>query len=77
MDKYKLTSNRDTLKSLNFEQEKKLNEIDTYGSHATGLCLPWSDIDVVLCKKNGEGIEDNSYLPLQELYTFLQKKRFF
>ena len=50
-------------------------EVKLYGSHATGLCLPWSDIDVVLCKKNGEGIENNSYLPLQELYTFLQKKK--
>ena len=49
-------------------------EVKLYGSHATGLCLPWSDIDVVLCKKNGEGIENNSYLPLHELFTYLQKK---
>ena len=49
-------------------------EVRLYGSHATGLCLPWSDIDVVLCKKNGEGIENNSYLPLHELFTYLQKK---
>ena len=49
-------------------------EVRLYGSHATGLCLPWSDIDVVLCKKNGEGGENNSYLPLHELFTYLQKK---
>ncbi len=49
-------------------------EVRLYGSHATGLCLPWSDIDVVLCKKNGEGVENNSYLPLHELFTYLQKK---
>ena len=49
-------------------------EVRLYGSHATGLCLPWSDIDVVLCKKNGEGIENNSYLPLHDLFTYLQKK---
>ena len=49
-------------------------EVRLYGSHATGLCLPWSDIDVVLCKKSGEGVENNSYLPLQELFTYLQKK---
>ncbi len=49
-------------------------EVKLYGSHATGLCLPWSDIDVVLCKKNGEVMENNSYLPLHELYTYLQKK---
>ena len=29
-------------------------EVRLYGSHATGLCLPWSDIDVVLCKKMGK-----------------------
>ena len=49
-------------------------EVRLYGSHATGLCLPWSDIDVVLCKKNGEGIDNNSYLPLHDLFTYLQKK---
>ena len=55
-------------------------EVKLYGSHATGLCLPWSDIDVVLCKKNGEGgegVEYNSYLPLQELYTYLIKNKDF
>ena len=49
-------------------------EVKLYGSHATGLCLPWSDIDVVLCKKSGEVMENNSYLPLHELFTYLQKK---
>ena len=49
-------------------------EVKLYGSHATGLCLPWSDIDVVLCKKNGEVMENNNYLPLHELFTYLQKK---
>ena len=49
-------------------------EVKLYGSHATGLCLPWSDIDVVLCKKNGEGLENISYYPLHELFTYLQKK---
>ena len=49
-------------------------EVKLYGSHATGLCLPWSDIDVVLCKKNDEGLENISYYPLHELFTYLQKK---
>jgi hypothetical protein len=39
-------------------------EVKLYGSHATGLCLPWSDIDVVLCKKNGDDIDTNLCLPL-------------
>ena len=46
-------------------------EVKLYGSHATGLCLPWSDIDVVICKKNGE-IDENCHIPLHELYTYLQ-----
>ena len=32
-------------------------EVNLYGSHATNLCLPWSDLDVVLIKKNN--IENN------------------
>ena len=48
-------------------------EVKLYGSHATELCLPWSDIDVVLCKKSGE-VSENNYLPLHELFTYLQKK---
>jgi len=49
-------------------------EVKLYGSHATGLCLPWSDIDVVLCKRNGETVDNISYYPLHELFTYLQKK---
>ena len=49
-------------------------EVKLYGSHATGLCLPWSDIDVVLCKKSGEASDNNSYMPLHDLFTYLQKK---
>ena len=48
-------------------------EVKLYGSHATGLCLPWSDIDVVICNKNSESNE-NCYVPLHELYTYLQNK---
>lgn len=55
-------------------------EVKLYGSHATGLCLPWSDIDVVLCKKNGN-LNDNSYsnkyIPLHDLFTYLQKNKDF
>ena len=52
-------------------------EVKLYGSHATGLCLPWSDIDVVLCKKNGDDIDTNLYLPLHELYLYLKEKNNF
>jgi hypothetical protein len=65
-------------KSIGNEYEVKL-----YGSHATGLCLPWSDIDVVLCKKNENAIqnENNSYsnkfMVLHDLFTYLQKNNDF
>ena len=52
-------------------------EVKLYGSHATGLCLPWSDIDVVLCKKNGDDIDTNLYIPLHELYIYLKEKNNF
>ena len=64
-------------KSLGEDYEVKL-----YGSHATGLCLPWSDIDVVLCKKNGninqnDNLYSNKYMPLHDLFTYLQKNNDF
>ena len=66
-------------KSIGAEYEIKL-----YGSHATGLCLPWSDIDVVLCKKNGNSNSNdknnsytNKYMPLHELFIYLQKNNDF
>ena len=52
-------------------------EVKLYGSHATGLCLPWSDIDVVLCKKNGDDIDTNLYITLHELYLYLKEKNNF
>ena len=52
-------------------------EVKLYGSHATGLCLPWSDIDVVLCKKNGDDIDSNFYITLHELYLYLKEKNDF
>ena len=52
-------------------------EVKLYGSHATGLCLPWSDIDVVLCKKNGEDIDSNFYITLHDLYQYLKDKNDF
>jgi hypothetical protein len=50
-------------------------EVKLYGSHATNLCLPWSDLDVVLCKKNNN--IENNYKPLHDLYLFLKEKNYF
>ena len=57
-------------------------KVKLYGSHATGLCLPWSDIDVVLCKENGninqnDNLYSNKYIPLHDLFNYLQKNNDF
>lgn len=48
-------------------------EVKLYGSHATGLCLSWSDLDTVLVHK--KGISPQTYSPsLQSLYMKLYDK---
>ena len=55
-------------------------EVNLYGSHATNLCLPWSDLDVVLVKRqNGNNLSslqntfDNSTL-LSKLYENIRNE---
>jgi DNA polymerase sigma len=50
-------------------------EVKLYGSHATNLCLPWSDLDVVICKR--DNTIGNSYTPLYDLFKNLQDKNYF
>ena len=50
-------------------------EVKLYGSHATNLCLPWSDLDVVICRKDKQF--SNSYSPLHDLFKNLQDKNYF
>ena len=50
-------------------------EVKLYGSHATNLCLPWSDLDVVICKR--DNTIGNSYTPLYDLFKNLQNKNYF
>lgn len=67
-----------TISSIQNSVKKCLGDnfnIQLYGSHATGLCLPWSDLDVVLCKNINESL--NSYLPLHELFKYLQENQHF
>ena len=47
-------------------------EVIIYGSHATNLCLPWSDLDIVLVSK--KGIFINNFSSLQKLYITLYDK---
>lgn len=55
--------------SIGSEYEAKL-----YGSHATNLCLPWSDLDVVIVK-HGNCV--SSYLPLHELFKHMHDNNYF
>jgi DNA polymerase sigma len=47
-------------------------EVKLYGSHATGLCLNWSDLDIVLVNKRSQ--YSNNYNPLQALFINLYEK---
>lgn len=47
-------------------------EVKLYGSHATSLCLPWSDLDIVLINK--KVAFSNNYAVLQNLYLALIDK---
>ena len=47
-------------------------ELKLYGSHATSLCLPWSDLDIVLINKRVAF--SNNYAVLQNLYLALIDK---
>jgi non-canonical poly(A) RNA polymerase PAPD5/7 len=47
-------------------------EVKLYGSHATNLCLQWSDLDVVLIHKRGYNV--SSINSLHALYLNLNEK---
>ena len=56
-------------------------EVNLYGSHATNLCLPWSDLDVVLIKKcqnsdSGSNInlENDNLVLLSRLYEYIRNE---
>jgi len=72
----------DTLiKNVQISVDKSIKnyEVNLYGSHATNLCLPWSDLDVVLIKKNNVEntpnlIQDNNnnLMLLSKLYEYIR-----
>ena len=50
-------------------------EVHLYGSHATNLCLPWSDLDLVLISKKSGGNQislDSKHLLLSKLNEYLK-----
>lgn len=46
--------------------------VNVFGSYATGLCLPWSDLDLILISKNQNMKNTNSVIKLQEIMGLLQ-----
>jgi len=54
----------------------ELNDFDytvnVFGSYATGLCLPWSDLDLILISKNQNMKNNNSIVKLQEIMGILE-----
>lgn len=48
-----------------------LSEVRVYGSHATKLCLPWSDIDLVIITPNRHG--ENMYTQKSALFSISQE----
>ena len=59
------------------------HKVNLYGSHATNLCLPWSDLDIVLIKKNNINSENdqniisennNNLIILSNLYEYIRNE---
>jgi len=46
--------------------------VNVFGSYATGLCLAWSDLDLILISKNQNMKNNNSIIMLQEIMGILQ-----
>ena len=46
--------------------------VNVFGSYATGLCLTWSDLDLILICKNQNMKNNNSIIMLQEIMGILQ-----
>jgi len=47
------------------------SNVEVYGSHATQLCLHWSDIDLVLVPPSGSDSPDNWTSPLYTVFNLL------
>ena len=75
----KLTAN--IRKELLNNLEKAVNEsipeyqVHLYGSHATNLCLPWSDLDIVLINKSINNKNENNHILLSRLYENLRNQK--
>jgi len=49
-------------------------EAKLYGSHSTNLCLPWSDIDIVLIPTKNNVVFNNNLNLMKGLFNCLSKK---
>ena len=57
-----------SIDSLKYEYQ-----IQIYGSYATGLCLPWSELDLVLVPKLNNNQHGKEFQILQSLYIQIQE----
>ena len=72
----------DTLiQNIQISVDESIHDYDVhlYGSHATNLCLPWSDLDVVLVPRNNNNNNNqnsniNNQILLNQLYENIKKK---
>ncbi|MCQ2819826.1 MAG: nucleotidyltransferase domain-containing protein [archaeon] len=75
--KEKISFKRPVIDDLMKKLQEVIDEINTnykvtlYGSYSTGLCLPWSDMDVVITSKT-KGITDDFLL--SKIFLSLTKK---
>ena len=62
------SSIQNLIDSLKFDYQ-----IQIYGSYATGLCLPWSELDLVLVPKINNNQHGKEFTILQKLYISLKE----
>ena len=79
---FNIQSLSNIIKELLSNVEKSVNETipnyqaHLYGSHATNLCLPWSDLDIVLIPKNiNINTSQNNHVLLFKLYENLKNQK--
>ena len=74
-----MTQKQQIIKSLfssiqNIIDSLKLDyQIQIYGSYATGLCLPWSELDLVLIPKKNNNQHGKEFTILQSLYITIKE----
>ena len=70
--------NEELLKNIEIAVNESIPDYQAnlYGSYATNLCLPWSDLDIVLVPKNKKvNIKESNHILLTKLYEHLKNQK--